>query len=128
MISGQDKQNKLSPTQNNATASTCELPTLQSPTVFGKQKLPPSPYTPAERRSRHLPYLSPTNYSPAYNSPGALKNGYNMENISPHSQLYNYNSKSGEAKRFDSCLSSVNNMGHRSSVYESGYAHAHSSY
>uniref|UniRef100_A0A0D6R389 RRM domain-containing protein n=1 Tax=Araucaria cunninghamii TaxID=56994 RepID=A0A0D6R389_ARACU len=143
-ISGQDKQEKPSPSQNAVNYSTFSTPSQHSPPVFGRQMLPPSPYTPAERTTGHSPNFSVSNFtpnhSPAYNNPGAIKNGYNMnspaaiknghnmEKISHHSQSYNYNSKRGEAKRYDSCLSSSHHTGYRSSVQGSGYACAHPSF
>lgn len=125
-ISGQDK---VSPTQN-----TVKPPlSIQTPPAFGKQKLPPSPYTPAEMSSsRYSPYPSPVSSHPsAYNSRGAVKNGYNSEKFSPQSQPpYYNNSNVVDAKRLDSCLSSIHHMGHRSAVHgsSSGYAYAHPSY
>ncbi|XP_057822337.1 uncharacterized protein LOC131034777 [Cryptomeria japonica] len=125
-ISGQDK---VSPTQNTVKPPS----SIQTPPAFGKQKLPASPYSPAEMiSSRHSPYLSPVpSYPSAYNSRGAIKNGYNSEKFSPQSQPpYYNNSKVVEAKRLDSCLTSIHHMGHRSSVHgsTSGYAYAHPSY
>ncbi|KAH9330605.1 hypothetical protein KI387_002713, partial [Taxus chinensis] len=122
-ISGQDKP---SPNQNIARSSanrTSLSSANRTPLGPGKM-LPPSPYSPVEMTSsRHLPYMSPvSNYSSAYNSRGAIKNGYNTEKISPQLLLPNNNiSNVVEAKRFDSCLSSIHNMGHRSSVHGSGY-------
>eukprot|EP01018_Ginkgo_biloba_P023950 Gb_18308 [translate_table: standard] len=125
-ISGQDKP---SPVQNSASVSPHQAPPMQSPTKSLKQMLPPPKKSPAQATScRPLPYLSPvSSYSSAYNSPGAIKNGYNLEN-SPHSQSYNHNSKVIEARSFDSHLTSVGRMGHRSSVHSAGYAFAYPSY
>lgn len=125
-ISGQDK-----PPQSQAAvgASPSQRPPIQSPTVSGKQMLPPPLPTPLQvNSSRHLPYHSPiSSYSSAYNSLGATKNGYNLENFS-HSQSFNNNSKVIEERSFDSYLSPVSHIGPRSSVYGSGHAFAYPSY
>lgn len=125
-ISGQDKSPQpqiavsVSPSQR--------LPT-QSPTVYGKQMLPPSLPSPLQiNSSRLLPHHSPvSSYPSAYNNLGATKNGYNMENFS-HSQSFDNNSKVIEARRFDPYLSPMSRLGHRSSVHGSTHAFAYPSY
>lgn len=125
-ISGQDKSPQ---SQAAVSAPPSQRPPIQSPTVSGKQMPPPLPTSLQVNSSRHnLPYHSPiSSYPSAYNSLGATKNGYNLEKFS-HSQSFNNNSNVIEARRFDSYLSPVSHMGHRSSVHGSGHAFAYPSY
>nr|ABK25115.1 unknown [Picea sitchensis]ACN39792.1 unknown [Picea sitchensis]ACN40610.1 unknown [Picea sitchensis]ADE77751.1 unknown [Picea sitchensis] len=124
-ISGQDKSPQ---TQIAVSASPSQRPPIQSPIVSGKQMPPPSLPSPIQvNSSRHLPYHSPiSSYPSAYNSLGATKNGYNLEKFS-HSQSFNNNSKV-EPRRFDSYLSPMSQLGHRSSVHGSGQSFAYPSY
>lgn len=124
-ISGQDKSPQ---TQSAVTASPSQRPATQSPTVSGKQMPPPPLPSPLQVNSfRHLPYHSPiSSYPSAYNSLGATNNGYNLEKFS-HSQSFDNKSKV-EARRFDSYLSPMSQLAHRSSVHPSGHTFAYPSY
>jgi len=125
-ISGQDKSPQ---TQTAVSMSPSQRLPIQSPTVSGKQMLPPSLPSPLQvNSSRHLSHHSPvSSYPPAYNNLGATKNGYNLEKFS-HSQSFDNNSKVIEARRFDSYLSPMSRLSHRSSVHGSGHAFAYPSY